>query len=278
MGILAMTFRLALIFLLGFLLSCGKQPASLLRVGQAPLYNFPLYISSSNGNIYKFNKDATSEVFASGLSDPRGIAIDKFQNLYVAEYGNSRVLKYNLNSGAQEIMMTGLDEPTSVAVDSFGDVYVTQEGAATRNITRIKDQKVVRTFSASPSAIAFGVDDLLLVGLFDSSTVLWGGESSSPSDNVTEPVMITTDSSGRVFVAEGTATNAKVYRYHQTAPTGKTVVADGLNGATGIAVDPVGNIYIAEPGSSRIALATIDGLFYFWASVPQPQQLAFTPY
>lgn len=273
-----MSFRLALLFTFGLLLSCGKQPASLLRVGQAPLYNFPLYISSSNGTIYKFNKDASSEVFASGLNDPRGIAIDKFQNMYVAEYGNSRVLKFNLNSGVQETMLAGLDEPTSVAVDSFGDVYVTQEGATARNIIRVKDQKVIQSFSASPSAIAFGVDDLLLVGLFDSSKVLWGGESSSPSDTVSEPVMITTDSSGRVFVAEGTATNAKVYRYHQTSPSGKTVVADGLNGATGIAVDPVGNIYIAEPGSSRIALATIDGLFYFWASVPQPQQLAFTPY
>lgn len=272
-----MLIRLLLLIVVG-LSSCGKQPASLLRVGQAPYYNFPLYVSSSNGNIYKFSKDGTSETFVSGLSDPRGIAIDKFQNLYVAEYGNSRVLKFNLKTGAQEVAIDTLDEPTSVAVDSFGDVYVTQEGASSRNIIRVKDRKLIQSYSASPSAIAFGVDDLLLVGLFDSSKVFWGGESTSPSDTVQEPVMITTDSSGRVFVAEGTATNAKVYRYHQTDPSGKTTVADGLNGATGIAVDPVGNIYIAEPGSSRIALATIDGLFYFWAPVPQPQQLAFTPY
>jgi streptogramin lyase len=90
--------------------------------------------------------------------------------------------------------------------------------------------------------------------------------------------MITTDANGRVYVAEGTATNAKIYRYHQSEPSGKTVVADGLQGASGIAVDPVGNVYISEPGASRISLATIDGQFYFWSSVPQPQQLAFTPY
>lgn len=265
-----------LLFLL--LLSCGKQPASLLRVGQSPLYNFPLYVTSSNGSIYKFEKDGTSVVFTSGLSDPRGLAIDKFQNLYVAEYGNNRVIKYNLTSGASTVVIDSLSEPTSVAVDSFGDVYVTQEGATARNIIRVKDREIIRTFTASPSAIAFGVNDLLLVGLFESSKVFWGGQTNSPSDTVLEPIMIATDANGRVFVAQGTSSNAKVFRYHQDAPNGKTVVADGLNGASGIAVDPVGNIYIAEPGSSRIALADIDGNFYFWASVPQPQQLAFTPY
>jgi hypothetical protein len=82
----------------------------------------------------------------------------------------------------------------------------------------------------------------------------------------------------KYYALDGLTLNAKVFRYNQSGPSGKTVVADGLNGASGIAVDPVGNIYIAEPGSSRIALADIDGSFYFWASVPQPQQLAFTPY
>lgn len=259
--------------------SCGKHPADLLRVGQAPLYNFPLYVTSANGTLYRFEKDGTSVAFVTGLNDPRGLAIDKYQSIYVAEYGNSRVIKININTKEITVMATGLQQPTSVAVDSFGDVYVTQEASGVRNIVRVKDLKVIRSYTASPSSIAFGVNDIMLVGLFDNSTVLWGGtEGSSPSDSIQEPVMITTDANGRVYVAEGTSSNAKVYRYHQSAPNGKTVVADGLQGATGIAVDPVGNVYIAEPGASRIALATINGQFYFWASVPQPQQLAFTTY
>lgn len=268
-----------LLFLFLIIFSCGKHPSDLLRVGQAPLYNFPLYVTSANGTLYKFNKDGTSESFVTGLNDPRGLVIDKYQNIYVAEYGNSQVIKIDINTRAITAIATGLLEPTSVAVDSFGDVYVTQEAPSARNVIRVKDLKVINTYSASPSAISFGVNDILLVGLFDISRVLWGGsESSSPSDSITEPVMITTDANGRVYVAEGTATNAKVYRYQQSAPSGKTTVADGLQGATGIAADPVGNIYIAEPGASRIALATFDGQFFFWASVPQPQQLAFTPY
>ncbi len=266
------------ILLLISFVSCGKHPADLLRTGQAPLYNFPLYVTSANGTLYKFNKDGTSESFVTGLNDPRGLAIAKYQNIYVAEFGNSRVIKINIETRVVTPIATGLQQPTSVAVDSFGDVYVTQEGVAARNIIRIKDSKVINTYGASPSAISFGVNDILLVGLFNSSQVLWGGLSSSPSTTIAEPVMITTDANGRVYVAEGTATNAKVWRFHQSEPNGKTAVADKLSGATGIAVDAVGNVYIAEPGASRIALATFGGQFYLWATVPQPQQLAFTPY
>ncbi len=267
-----------LFFLYLFLFSCGKHPADLLRIGQAPKYDFPLYVTSADGSVYKFGKDATKEVFVSGLNDPRGLAIDKYQNMYVAEFGASQVVKINLTTKAVTPFATGLLQPTSVAVDSFGDVYVTQEEVTTRNIIRLKDRKIINSYSSSPSAIAFGVNDILLVGLFGAAQVLWGGLSTSPSDSVAEPVMITTDANGRVYVAEGTATNAKVWRYHQSDPSGKTVVANGLNGATGIAVDSVGNIYIAEPGSSRIALVTFKNEFFFWSAITQPQQMSFTPY
>ncbi|MBC7753972.1 MAG: hypothetical protein H7Z71_07025 [Moraxellaceae bacterium] len=257
--------------------SCGgKHPSDLLRVGQAPLYDFPMYVSSGDGTIWKFNSDATKQVFVTGLNDPRGIAIDKYQNLYVVEFGTSRVLKFNLEKKIPEVVADSLQTPSVVAVDSFGDVYVNQEGA--KNIIRVKDRKVVNSYTARPTAIAFGVNDIMLVGLFDIAKVLWGGLESSPSYTVQEPVMISTDGNGRVYVVEGTATNAKVYRFHQSEPTGVKIVADTLSGATSIAVDSVGNIYISEPGASRISLVTFKNELYFWASIVSPQYMAFTPY
>ena len=267
-----------IIFSLCFFFSCGKHPADLLRVGQAPLYDFPLYVSAgdSSGTIWKFNSDATKEVFVTGLNDPRGIAVDKYQNMYVVEYGSSQVIKINLDSRAITVVADGLLTPSVVAVNSFGEAYVNQEGA--NNIIRIRDRKVISTYTSRPTAIAFGINDIMLVGLYDSAKVLWGGLSDSPSDQVQEPVMIATDANGRTYVSEGTAVNSKVYRYHQSEPTGKTVVADGLNGATGIAVDSVGNIYIAEPGASRISLVTFRNEFYFWSNITAPQYMAFTQY
>lgn len=248
----------------------------MLRNGQTALYDFPLYVSSSSGTIWKFNSDSSKEVFAAGLNDPRGLAIDKYQNLYVVEFGTSSVIKYKLDTKTPTIIATALQTPSIVAVDSFGDVYVNQEGA--KNIIRIKDQKIINTYTSRPTAIAFGVNDIMLVGLFDLAKVLWGGSPTSPSYTVQEPVMITTDGNGRVYVVEGTATNAKVLRFNQSTPAGAATVADGLSGATSLAVDSVGNIYIAEPGASRISLVTFRNEFFFWANIAAPQYMAFTPY
>ena len=271
--------KLLILILFSFnIFACGKHPADLLRLGQTPLYNFPLYVSAgdSTGTIWKFDSAATKEIFVTGLNDPRGLTIDKYQNLYVVEFGASRVTKINLKSKVSTVLATGLQTPSVVAVDSFGDVYVNQEG--TKNVVRVRDMKVINTYTSRPTAIAFGVNDIMLVGLFDAAKILFGAAPDSQSASVTEPVMITTDANGRVYVAEGTASNAKVYRFNQSAPSGRTTVADGLSGATGLAVDSVGNLYIAEPGASRISLVTFKNEFFFWANITSPQYMSFTPY
>lgn len=274
------TLRIVLAFLLVTTsISCGRRASDLLRQSQAPVYDFPLYVSvgDGSGTILKFERDGSRSTFVTGLSDPRGIAIDRYNNLYVVEYGNSRVLKFKVdNPTSPTVVAENLQTPSVVAVDSFGDVYVNQEGA--NNIIRARDGFVVSTYGGRPTALAFGVNDLMLVGLFDSSQVLWGSDASSTSDSIQEPVMIATDGTGRIYVAEGTFTNSRVYRYHQTSPTGKTVVADSLSGATGIAVDSVGNIYIAEAGNSQISLVTNKNELFYWNNVVLPQYLAFTQY
>lgn len=260
-------------------LSCGRRPADLLRQNQAPVYDFPLYVSlgDGSGSIIKFERDGSRTTFVTGLNDPRGISIDRYNNLYVVEYGSNRVLKYKTTDASSvSVVAENLQTPSVVAVDSFGEIYVNQEGA--NNIIRARDSFVKATYSGRPTAIAFGVNDLMMVGLFDSSQVLWGSDPASPSDTIQEPVMIATDGTGRIYVAEGTFSNSKVYRYHQTAPTGKTLIADGLSGATGIAVDSVGNVFITEAGNTRITVVTNKNELYYWSNVVLPMSIAFTQY
>jgi sugar lactone lactonase YvrE len=275
----AFLFLVSAFLISGLILGCGKGPSPLLRVGQAPIFDFPLYVSSGDGTgtIWKFAQDGTKTVFVTGLNDPKGVATDKFNNLWVVEAGASRLLKISLAVPTkQTVVRSGLDVASVVAVDSFGEAYVTQEGQ--NNIIRASDGKVVASYASRATAVAFGVNDLMLVGLYDDSRVFWGSSATSPNTTVSEPVMITTDATGRVYVAEGSASNAKVYRYHQKSPDGLKVVADGLNGATGIAVDAVGNIYIAEPGASRIVLVTYTQELYLWSSIVAPQYMTFTQY
>src|SRR5690606_22175865 len=125
-------------------------------------------------------------------------------------------------------------------------VYVTQDGL--NNITRASDGKIFATYNALPSALTFGVDDVPIVGLFDRDEVRWGFEDASDSVELTAPINASIDGTGRVYVADGSA-SGKVVRYHQRTPEGATVVADNLIGPAGIAVDPVGNIFIVEQGA-----------------------------
>jgi serine/threonine-protein kinase len=272
------TLSLSLGLLFIFLLSCGRAPSSLLRQGQLPLFDFPLYVSEGvPGNIWRYERNASRTLLINGLNDPRGIASDKWGNLFVAERGAGRVLKINLTSGVSTVIATSLQQPTIVAVDSFGEAYVTQD--TPQNIIRVSDQAVITTYSGRPSGIFFGVNDLLVASVFDTNTVFWGRSNSSPSATVSQPVNVAMDSLGRVYIAEGLAANAHVYRFNQTSPTGMTSVADSLNGPQGIAVDPAQNIFVVEQGAGRIVLVTYDGNLFQWTgSLIDPQYLAFTQY
>jgi sugar lactone lactonase YvrE len=263
---------------LSLIASCGRSPSRLLRVGQSPVYDFPMYVSSgAPGEILKFNEKAEREVFISGLNDPRGLAADRFGNLYVVEQGANRVTKIETASKKTTVIAEDLSTPSTVAVNSVGEIFIAQDGA--QNIIRIPDRKIFGTYSSIPSALAFGVNDLFLVGLFSANTIYWGLGSNVPSTAVTAPVHLTTDETGRVYVAEGSTSGARVLRYHQREPGDVTVVADTLSGPSGIAVDPVGNIYIVEQGAARIVLVDREKKFYAWATnLIDPYYIVFTQY
>ncbi len=275
MTTLARTFLF--VFLCFSLVNCGRSASRLLRVGQAPVYDFPMYVScGAPGTILQFNSDGTRSVFASGLNDPRGLAADRFGNLYVVEQGANQLTKINISSGQRTVVADNLFTPSVVAVNSVGEVFVAQDGQM--NIIRASDKKVFATYTSIASALAFGVNDIPLVGLFSEDLVQWG-LGSGPTTTVDDPVNITTDATGRVYVAEGASSGARVLRYHQRSPGNPKVVADSLSGPTGIAVDPVGNIYIVEQGAARIVLVTHKGEFYSWATgIIDPYYLVFTQY
>ncbi len=268
--------------LLGFVilaqLGCGRESSRLLRQGQLPIYDFPLYLSEGvAGRVWKIDRDRTKTLIAEGLRDPRGVATDRFQNVYIAEYGAGRILKIKPDEDTYTVFADNLSSPSVVAVDSFGDVFVAQDG--TRSVTRLSDQKVFGSYESIPTALAFGVDDQPIVGLFNENKVFWGWKSADTAASIDAPINASIDGTGRVYVAQGDPKNGKVMRYHQRDPGEGTLVADNILGPTGIAVDLVGNIFLVEQGAGRIILVTYDGRKYAWITdVEDPQYLAFTQY
>jgi len=274
---------IALAPFLVFMLTCGRAPSNLLRQGQSPVFDFPLYLSEgANGRVLKFKSDISFTVLISGLNNPLGIATDKFNNLYVVEAGNNRVLKVNIETGASTVFRDNLDNPVVVAIDSFGEVYVIQHGSA-RNVIRLSDDKVMVSYSSPelPTALAFGVDDFMIVGVDDTGsnndTVRW--IKSGNEGVVDTPTNISTDATGRVYVSENTIGNARIWRFHQRGGSAPTLVAEGISAPSGIAVDPVGNIYAIEQGNARVILIDISGQMWEWVSgIIDPQYLTFTQY
>src|SRR5690554_3208422 len=101
-----------LIFIAFAFVSCGRAPSSLLRQGQLPLYDFPLYVSEgAPGRIWKYDRDGSRALLVEGLSNPSGIATDRFNNLYVVEVDAARLIKVNTGSGSVTVVRTGLQSP-----------------------------------------------------------------------------------------------------------------------------------------------------------------------
>ena len=69
----------------------------------------------------------TTLALTSALSNPTGIGVDGAGNLYVADTGNNRIEKIDLQ-GVQTDLATGIVSPTSLAVDALGNVFYVDGG------------------------------------------------------------------------------------------------------------------------------------------------------
>lgn len=96
-----------------------------------------VYISDpGNDKIYLWSFGASSPALTlsavgtgtSTLVDPKGMVFDPYGNLYVADFGNDRVVMYCANSTVGIVVASGtapsIDQPTAVALDSDLNLYV----------------------------------------------------------------------------------------------------------------------------------------------------------
>ena len=184
---------------------------------------------AGNGNAALFG-DGTSSVRAA-LHGPRGLAIDSSDNVYIADTLNNRIRRVD-NGGMIDSLPVILNQPETVQVDAGGNLFIADRG----------NQRVRKVTSAGAV-----------------STVA-GTESSDPAG-------LAVDRSGNLYVSD--AAGNRVRRF---APDGTVSVVAGtgsccyagdngpapnalFNGPWGIAVDPSGNVYIADSKNNAIRLA-----------------------
>jgi uncharacterized protein (TIGR03437 family) len=202
------------------------------------------------------------------LSLPTDVTVDRSGNLYIADFGNSRIRMVNngiiqtiagspsapgLTEG-QAAINVRLNGPTGVAVDASGNVYLVESGIGSGTGLARGDFKV---FKISTQGILTS-----LAGTGEPSYSGDGGAAVRSQLNGATGVSV--DAAGNIYIAD-TAN----HRLRVIAPNGviSTVAGNGtpgfagentspalaqLKSPAGVATDSSGHIYIADTGNSRV--------------------------
>ena len=203
-----------------------------------------------------------SAFFSSGLSGPKGLAVDAAGNLYVANQNNT-ISEVTPGGVVSAFVGSGLNEPLGLAIDAAGNLYVANYGNNT--ISKVAPTGTVSTFVSSglissPDSLAFDAAGNLYVANMGNNTISevtpTGGVSTFVGSGlISAPEGLAFDAAGNLYVTSGNNTIFKV------TPTGavSTFVSSGLNEPLGLAFDGAGNLYVTNLGNNTISKVTPGG-------------------
>jgi sugar lactone lactonase YvrE len=240
-----------------------------------------LYVSANapgSHKIFEFTPSGVQSTYASGLTQPRGLAFDSIGNLFAAEsvlpgdrLAIGRVLKFNLRNKVSTVGSAANFQFEGLATDATGNAYVmaTDDNSPTQAGTIFK-------FTPSGERIVFGSVPGTTPGnepqpnwglAFDSAGNLYAADGGAqtiykfapngarsvfagPSafDPSVYPVGLAFDSIGNLFVStEALANFSGDDTILKFTPSGmKSTFATGLSFPRGLAFDGSGNLFVAE--------------------------------
>ena len=200
------------------------------------------------------------------LSIPKGVAVDGLGNLYIADTGNHRIRRVDPSGVITTVAGTGepgftlergsatatqLSSPSGVAVDRSGNLYIADTG--NHLVRRVDPSGIITTIVGTSESGYSGDDGLGIQAQLDS------------------PSGVAVDHAGNLYIAD--TGNHGIRRVDSTgvittvAGTGEQdfvkdngpAVDAWLDSPSGVAVDHVGNLYIADTGNHRIRRVDASG-------------------
>jgi uncharacterized protein (TIGR03437 family) len=207
------------------------------------------------------------------LWGPRGLALDAAGNLYVADSGNNRVLRFPrpvdqsgritadlvigqadfVSSISAAVTASSLNSPAGLAIGPDGDLFVADAG----------NNRVLEFANGAVTGAA-------AIRVYGQPSFNTGALPSSVSaQTLAAPQGITVDSSFTLYVADTSASRILIFADTAAAPsTGASALAvigqaqfntfgtgagpTGLHAPTDVATDSNGTIYIADSGNNRV--------------------------
>ena len=182
-------------------------PASLTRSGSAAA---AILISSNNGS----------------LSAPRGLAFDKQHRLWVANFGNGTLVRFDAaqlgisGSPVPAVTISGLGKPNGLAFDAAGSLWVS-DGGRNKVVSFGEDQIAASGFLAprvvlaakaaslaTPLGIAFDADGNLWVGNVGNQTVVAFSPAQLAAGGTIDPQVVLSSNAGSLTIPAGLAFDA----------------------------------------------------------------------
>jgi sugar lactone lactonase YvrE len=206
------------------------------------------------------------------LASPRGVAIDLLGNLFIADTGNNQIRKVTPAGVISAVAGTGnagfsgdggpataaqLNNPAAVAVDPAGNLFIADQN--NNRIRMVNTAGVITTLSGR--TLGFSGD---------------GGPAVSAQ--LSGPRGVAVDATGNVFIADSGNNRIRMVDRGGIINTvaGSTTgfsgdegqaVSAGLSFPVDVAVDALGNVFIADRGNFRVRQISPDGVIHSAAGV-----------
>ena len=202
-------------------------------------------------------------MLASGLKAPSQVATDASGNVYVADSGLGQVLQYAAGSATPVSIGTGLKAPTGVAVDGIGDVFIADSGSVLEvpyGTTGLNENGQVSLKAGLGTQLKLAADsigDVFIADPDNQRIVQLRSILDEPGEyditGVTGLSAIAATGSGTLYAASG----ANLVQYSATGDA--QILVNTLSGATGLAIDASGAVYVAQAGGA-IRIPSVNGV------------------
>lgn len=204
---------------------------------------------------------------AAELFDPTGICFDAVGNLYIAEYGNSRIRMINTTEIISTVAGNGAfgfggDGGQATAAECNGPEGVTFDAQGNLYIADIYNNRIRKVNTAGIISTVVG-----------NGTAGYSGDGGqATAAALYQPQGIAFDATGNLYIAD--SENNRIRRVN-TGGIISTIVGNGtgafsgdggqatnaeLNDPTGIAFDVTGNLYLSDSENNRVRKVNAAGI------------------
>jgi trimeric autotransporter adhesin len=230
----------------------------------------PTIITVAGTGVSGFSGNGVAAVKAE-LAAPSGVAESPAGDLYIVDTTNNRIRQVSSPTVENDDLITTiagkatpgfsgdggqatnakLDAPTAVAVDNQGDVFIADTG--NNRIREINAAGIITTVAGNGAC---------------GSGIALGNSGPATSASLCDPSGIAVNSAGDLFISDtghdevrevtpgGTITDFAGNAEQGSAGNGGKAKKAELDGPSGLAIDAIGNLFIADSGNNEVRVVS----------------------